>query len=237
VEQAEQTMRGTIYPVYSGIVQPFLDVVRDLYNPLICWWDAGAWWGYGMVIDVIYPTVRDCGSLKAFFLALLAFIDAVAKDVVYYFASTNFMTQNADLTRTTIAGIALSKVWVSLYMCACSDIGNIVRTLPILNPIIVLGFFTGGAGFIVWGVLGAPAIRYHTRISQLFFCSALFGRMARSSNVVCHIGFGELFFKLAAPSLFAGRSSAQLSLWAGPSWNPIYSAECHGGSQLFVRRH
>jgi hypothetical protein len=144
VEQAEQIMRGQVYPIYNEFVRPILDLIRRIYNPLICWWDAGAWWGYGMIVDVLYPTAKECAQIKPLFVAVYNFLSAVADEIIVWVATGDFMVKDADLTNTTITGIELSRVWVALYMCACTDIGDIVRTLPILNPLIIIGFVIAG---------------------------------------------------------------------------------------------
>ncbi len=137
VEQAELAMRGTVYPIWRDYVRDAFVFARQMYNPLICWWNALNWWGYGMVREVFIPTIRECG-VKPIFVAAGYFVQAVGEDILLYIANGSFLTEYADFSRITPRGIALFQAWINFYYCTCSDLADVVFVLPILNPLILL---------------------------------------------------------------------------------------------------
>ncbi len=138
VESAVQGMVTTVHPLYINTLRPILSLGQTVYNPLICWWNALNWWGSGMIREVLWPTLRDCGG-RPLFSAAGDFIKAVGSDVLVFLASGRFLTEYASFDeRVTPAGIALSQAWIDLYTCACSDLGDVVRTLPITEPLLLL---------------------------------------------------------------------------------------------------
>lgn len=139
IEEFELGMRGTAYPIFRDVIRDVINLLRRIYNPVICWWNAGAWWGYGMVRDVIYPTIKQCG-VKPLILALEEFIKDVSVDLIYYLASGHFLTSYADFSRIYVSGPALAQAWINLYTCACSDLGDVIKNMPIIiNPLLPFG--------------------------------------------------------------------------------------------------
>lgn len=137
VEQTELAMRGTVFPIWRDYVREWFVLARSIFNPLICWWNALNWWGYGMVREVFIPTLREC-RVKPIFLAAASFIQAVGEDILLYIASGRFLTEYADFSRVSPRGIALFQAWIDFYYCTCSDLADIVFVIPILNPLLLL---------------------------------------------------------------------------------------------------
>jgi hypothetical protein len=137
VENAVHAMTSVVYPIWIDTIRPIADVIRSALNPLTCWFNAFEWWGYGMVREVLWPTARDCGVV-ALFRAAAVFVKAVFTDIVVYMLSARFLTEYADFTSISPAGMALFQAWIDMYMCSCNDLGDVLRTLPIANPLILI---------------------------------------------------------------------------------------------------
>jgi hypothetical protein len=143
-EEADLFMRTQVYPVWRDTVRPIADVVRDVYNPIVCWWNAANWWGYGMTRQVIWPTIMDCG-VTAIATELGSLLLAVVEEVVIPLVTGQFLTQYSTWTNTKIHGVALANAWINLYSCACMDLAEIIGVFPIINPLIIIP--------PAWGVL------------------------------------------------------------------------------------
>ena len=143
-EEAEFFMRTQVYPLWRDTIRAVASLLRDVYNPTICWWNAANWWGYGMTRFVLWPTIRDCGVGDLFRNAGELLL-ALAEELVIPIVSTRFFTEDIKFTKTTPAGVALAESWITLYTCSCSDLACVVRVIPILNPLIVIP--------PVWGIL------------------------------------------------------------------------------------
>ena len=137
IEQAEIGMRSTIFPAYNETVREFLNLFRRIYNPLICWWNAFNWWGYGMIREVLFPTIRMCG-IKQLLINVAYFVEAVAEDFLLHIVSGAFWNTDADYSRVSTRGIAMFQEWVNLYSCMCADLKDILGAVPFLSPVIVL---------------------------------------------------------------------------------------------------
>jgi hypothetical protein len=134
IESVEKSMRTVVYPIWRDYVRDWVDLARRIYNPLVCWWNGLNWWAYGMVRQVLIPTALECTFRKLAF-DVGALIEAIGKDIILYMASGRFLTEYATFTNITPAGIAVFQDWIDIYMCACSDLGDIFRTLPIVTPL------------------------------------------------------------------------------------------------------
>lgn len=137
IETTVHAMTSVVEPFWAETGRPVGEVVQSIFNPLVCWFNALNWWGYGMVREVIWPTARDCGVVKLF-KAAGVFLKTIGQDILLYFLSGRFMTQYADFTRITPAGIALFQAWIDLYTCSCGDLGDVLRTIPLANPLILI---------------------------------------------------------------------------------------------------
>jgi phage-related protein len=135
VEYAENGMRAQVYPVWRDTVRDIANLVRQIWNPLICWFNALNWWGYGMVREVIFPVVRRCG-IKQVLVDLGIFLRFVAEDGILPIANGSFMTEDISFARITPSGIAMVNSWITLYTCACFDLADVVKVIPLLNPLI-----------------------------------------------------------------------------------------------------
>lgn len=143
-EEGEFFMRTKVYPLYRDTLREILSLVRDVYNPVICWWNAGNWWGYGMTRFVLIPTILDCGVTDVA-LKLGAFIKAVVKEALLHVVTGRFMTEKAVWTEITATGVNLANSWIALYSCSCSDLADIIRVIPLVNPLLIVP--------PVWGIL------------------------------------------------------------------------------------
>lgn len=136
IEGAEHFARADLYPVYQDTIRLFLNLFRYLYNAGICAWNGLAMWGYRMVVDVIFPVSKRCG-LSPVFTALYSFIVAVSENIIFYIASGDFRRTEVNWAPVQTTGINLFQSWINFYMCTCWEGGNILRTLPIINPFLI----------------------------------------------------------------------------------------------------
>jgi hypothetical protein len=133
IEETEHLLRGVIYPFYVSTLRVILNFIRNIYNPLICWFDAVNYWASGVVTQVIYPTVVDCADIGGVAVAAENFVLAVLDDfVVGYFFSQGYYAGPCDFTHICSTFQALWAQWVSIYTCACSDFGLLLYDLPII---------------------------------------------------------------------------------------------------------
>lgn len=136
-EDAEHALRADVYPIWIESVQEVFSLARQLFNALICWWDAFVWWTTGLLRYVIFPTARECG-IRPILTKAAVFIRVFVQDYVVVIISGRFRYQYADFSRITPAGIDLFQAWINLYSCACSDLGDVLRTTPILSPLLIV---------------------------------------------------------------------------------------------------
>jgi hypothetical protein len=136
-EDAEHAMRVDVYPIWLESVQEVFSLARQLFNALICWWDAFTWWTMGLLRHVLFPTARECG-LRPILTKAAVFIRVTVQDYVVVIISGRFRYQYADFSRITPAGIDLFQSWINLYSCACSDLGDVLRTTPIVSPMLLI---------------------------------------------------------------------------------------------------
>ncbi len=137
MENAEFAMRTKVFPIYRDAVRPFLNLLRKIYNPLSCWWNALNWWGYGMVREVLFPLALRC-NVKTLFVRIGQFLIAVGSDLVLFIARGRFLSEFVSFQNITPAGIAMFQAWIDVYNCACYDLGMVAQVLPIVNPLIFI---------------------------------------------------------------------------------------------------
>lgn len=136
-EDAELAMRGTVYPLWVDPIREWFDVLRQFFDGLICWWNGALYWLKGLLWEVLLPTVLDCG-VKPLIFAIVNFVKVFLQDYVIFIVSGKFRTQYADFgARITPAGITLFQTWINFYTCSCSDLGDVLRTTPIVSPLLV----------------------------------------------------------------------------------------------------
>jgi hypothetical protein len=136
IEQGVRALVAEVYPLWSGTLREVYLLIRSIFNPLFCWWNAGTWWTIGMVREVFIPTFLQCGLSK---LALRAgtLVRYVAEDILLYLATGEFLSSNASFARITPAGIALFQEWIDVFRCACSDLSDIFNVTPIVSPVLL----------------------------------------------------------------------------------------------------
>lgn len=137
VAEAEMGMRGTVYPVWRDDVSDWVSLARQIFNNLICWWNGFTFWSTGLLRHVLLPTLREC-RIRPLLSAIVQFIKVVAVDWVVVIVSGRFRTQYVDFSRISPAGAAMFQAWIDLYTCSCSDLGDVLRTTPILSPLLLL---------------------------------------------------------------------------------------------------
>lgn len=136
-EKATYFMSNDVDDFWQDTLKDMADLVRRLYNALICPWNAQIYWSYGVVRDVFIPILRKC-PIKPFFAAVADFIVAVMKDVVLFIASGRFLSQFTTFTHVTPAGITLFQTFINVYKCFCLDLGEVVEALPVLEPLLII---------------------------------------------------------------------------------------------------
>lgn len=137
VAEAELGMRGTVFPVWRDDVSDWVSLARQIFNNLICWWNGFTFWSTGLLRHVLLPTLREC-RIRPLLTAAAQFIKVVALDWVVVIVSGRFRTQYVDFSRISPAGAAMFQAWIDLYTCSCSDLGDVLRTTPILSPLLLL---------------------------------------------------------------------------------------------------
>lgn len=147
-EGVEHFMRTRAYPAYVNTVRPIMNILRRIFNPNICWFNAINWWMRGIIQDVLFPMVLDCG-IKELFVALGDFLFAVFDQYLVnyllafeWFEGVNPNPQPFDFTANATAPgydkslcdywITFWNAWVNLYSCACYDMSHLLSDLPIL---------------------------------------------------------------------------------------------------------
>ena len=136
IEEVEHAFRGVLYPAWRDIGTPIANFIRAIWNPLICWFNAINYWAYGLVREVIYPTLVECANLKAVFTTAGDFVLAVLNDfVVDYFFASGFYNGPADFTNICNKWILFWNEWMTLYSCFCSDLSLLMKDLPIIPSI------------------------------------------------------------------------------------------------------
>lgn len=137
IEKVEHVFRGVLYPAWRDIGTPIANFIRAIWNPLICWFDAANWWAYGVIREVIYPTLVECSNLKAVFTTLSDFLLAFLNDfVVDYFFASGFYNGPADFTNICDKWILFWNEWMTLYSCFCSDLSLLMMDLPIVPSVL-----------------------------------------------------------------------------------------------------
>ena len=137
VETVVETLVTVVYPTWHNDIRPIVVALVEVLDPVLCWTNAATSYLTNVIRNVIYPTIQECG-VKTIFSDFATFLKYVGLDLVVFFANGSFLTSYADFSRVTPAGIALAQDWINLYMCACSELGNIVRVLPILSPTLLV---------------------------------------------------------------------------------------------------
>jgi len=137
VETVVETMVTVVYPAYVNDIRPIAAVIVEVLNPVLCWTNAATSFTTNAIRQVIYPTIKECGvrKLAGDFGTLLKY---VGLDLIVFFANGSFLRSYADFSRVSPAAQTVAQDWIDLYMCSCSDLGNIVRVLPILSPTLVV---------------------------------------------------------------------------------------------------
>lgn len=134
IEEAEFGMRTKVYPVWRDTVRDFINLLRRVYNPLVCWWNAFNWWFFGLFREAIFPTTLDCNPTDML-VNLGEFLFAVTEDFIAdYVANGNFLTEKVDFTNICNTWIAFFSSWIDLYSCTCMDLGDVLKSIPILPP-------------------------------------------------------------------------------------------------------
>lgn len=132
IEEAEYGMTAHVFPAWRDNVRNFVNVLRRVYNPLICWWNATNWWFFGLYREAIFPTAFECG-IKDMLFNLGRLLFAVMDDFVAgYIANGNFFTEKVNFTNICAAWIAFWDSWIAVYTCGCFDLGDILRDIPII---------------------------------------------------------------------------------------------------------
>jgi len=135
VENAELGMRCYVFPFYTEIVRPIVDgIIRTFFNNIICWWNGFVWFPYGVMREVIFPMLRDCGFLDTM-LALANFLKVFFKTlVVDYIASRQFLQGDMDFSGICAAWQTFFVRWQAVFCCGCNDLCAIATKLPAISP-------------------------------------------------------------------------------------------------------
>lgn len=137
IEDAEMFHRNTLKPIWRDDVRDFADAVRRIWNPLICWWDGAGWWTMAIFREVLIPTIRECG-VRPVFQKVFPLLKFIALDLVVPLVSARWLREFISFSRITPAAIDLFQAWINLYSCACSDLGDVFRKIPIISPLLFI---------------------------------------------------------------------------------------------------
>jgi len=160
IENAEFAMRCQVYPFYAETIRPIIDgIIRTFFNNIICWWNGFVWFPYGVMRQVIFPILRDCGFLDMM-LALANFLKVFFKELVIdYIASRRFLQDDLDFSGICAAWQAFFVRWQAVFCCGCNDLCAIFTKIPIISPwsdqwrddqtwCFIANMFNGGMKFI-----------------------------------------------------------------------------------------
>lgn len=146
IEEAEYGLRTKLYPFWRDTVRDFVNILREIYNPLICWWNTFNWWWFGLFQEAIYPTLFECGG-KALLSNAAHVIFVFARDFLAgYVATLDWLDKPFDSSNLCTAWVAFWNSWIYLYDCSCHDLGDILQTLPVIMPVpyyIITGLVAG----------------------------------------------------------------------------------------------
>lgn len=134
IESGEYFFRCIAFPVYDTIIFPIFDQLRDIFNPLVCWYDAATWIGYGLYRQVLLETLQECG-LFDILVAIFDLFRTLLSDVVLdYILLGEFFDEPLDATNICAD---LPPVFIeaqNIVCCACDDLCEVLRTQPGLIP-------------------------------------------------------------------------------------------------------
>ena len=136
-ERGEHFHRTVLKPLWRDDLRDFGDIVRQIWNATICWWDGAGWWFMAIFREVLFPTIRNCG-VKPFFRSIFPLIKVVAQDLVVFTVSGGWLNGYVSFARIGPAAITLFQEWITLYTCTCSDLGDVVSKIPIVSPLLIV---------------------------------------------------------------------------------------------------
>jgi len=118
VVYTEYVFRCVINPAVTNFVGPLLNLLRTIYNPTICVWDALNWFTFGYFNYVIVPDAVACGAS-----AVLVNIGCVATQLfdslVVFLATGEFLTGFYDMSLLSASLVQLVESWIVMLCCLC----------------------------------------------------------------------------------------------------------------------
>jgi len=135
IENVEFGFRCRIDPFWEANVRPiFADIIRPFFNAIICWWNALMWFPYGVIRQVIFPLMRECGFYSTMRL-FASFLSTLAKDILIdYIATRQFLQADLDFTNIVAAWQAFFISLQQLFCCGCNDLCPIFTKTPLFIP-------------------------------------------------------------------------------------------------------
>lgn len=111
-----------IAPVYRDTIRPVLNgVIRNFFNPIVCWLDGFLMFPYLVGRDTIFPILRDGGIVRTT-LSFAQFAARLAQDLfVNYFFSGRAFSQSFDYGPSFAAWQAFVVNWQALWCFGCND--------------------------------------------------------------------------------------------------------------------
>lgn len=147
IEEIDFFLRCRVFPFYNTWPRQLVVFVQFFWNPLICYYDAVMWLPFGIIQNVIFPLLIDCGIFQTA-LAFLQFLLVFLTDfVINYIASLQFVTADFDFVPSGVAWSAFWAQWQESLFCTCRDLQPffqaswILTAFPLIIPLPVQIFF------------------------------------------------------------------------------------------------
>lgn len=83
-------IRCSVGPIYNSTLRPFGAYFQQLYNKLICWWDAFVIYPYLAIRDTIIPLLRQC-NVSEVILNLFKFLKQFGQDFGRFFLQGDWL--------------------------------------------------------------------------------------------------------------------------------------------------
>jgi len=134
ISYADYVVRCGVNPVVENFIGPLLNLLRTIFNPTICVWDALNWFVFGYFNNVLVPDAVACGAsevLVSIGCVLTQFFDSF----VVYIATGHFLTGFYDMKLLSAALVELINAWILCICCLCQDLCCLVKVVPFMLPL------------------------------------------------------------------------------------------------------
>ena len=166
IELGEKFLRCDAGPIWQDDVKPIINILRVLYNYVICWWNAINWGLYGLIREVLYPLLLECGIgdvVQEVFDLFIILVEDILGD---YIATGAFLNQPFDQSRVCTQWNVVWTEWQSTGRCFCEDLADFYSAVPVL----------AGPTPVIPALVPVPfGFIFSSQIGDVETCNAFFG--------------------------------------------------------------